>query len=99
SHSDADSIGKIAREYQNVRMQTPSFKELYRALHQIDERRIIENYGMNPKLGKCCTTVCHNCMTSLTYGSNVCSNCRSKKIVNGVFDRIQSLADNQDNTY
>src|SRR5699024_1879816 len=31
--------------------------------------------------------------------SNVCSNCRSKKIVNGVFDRIQSLADNQDNTY
>src|SRR5699024_2284373 len=75
------------------------FKELYRALHQIDERRIIENYGMNPKLGKYYTTVCQNCMTSLTYGSNVCSNCRSKKIVNGVFDRIQSLADNQNNTY
>lgn len=99
TNSDAHSLAKIAREYQKVRMQTPSFKELYRALHQIDERRIIENYGMNPKLGKYYTTVCQNCMTSLTYGSNDCSNCRSKKIVNGVFDRIQSLADNQNNTY
>src|SRR5699024_9098153 len=40
TNSDAHSLAKIAREYQKVRMQTPSFKELYRALHQINHRRI-----------------------------------------------------------
>ena len=82
-----------------IPFQKPSFKELSQSLQQIEGRRIVENYGMNPKLGKYYTTVCQNCMTSLTYGSKICSNCQSNKVINGVFDRIQSLADNQDNNY
>lgn len=93
SNSDAHSLPKIAREYQKIRMQKPSYKELYKALHRIDERKIIANYGMNPKLGKYYTTVCQNCMTALAYGMKTCPHCGSNKIVNGVYDRIQSLAD------
>lgn len=94
TNSDSHSLAKIGREYQKLTMESPSFKELYYALHGVNDRKIIENYGMNPKLGKYYTTVCQACMKPAQYGEKVCMACGSKKVVNGVFDRIQELTDN-----
>ncbi|RKQ37723.1 endonuclease Q family protein [Oceanobacillus halophilus] len=93
TNSDAHSLAKIAREYQEIAMKEPSFKEFYWALHEVEGRGIIRNYGMDPRLGKYHTTVCNECLKHLSPEKRVCSNCGSKKIIKGVFDRIQELAD------
>lgn len=92
SNSDAHSLAKIAREYQEIEMEEPSFKEFNWALHQVDGRKISRNFGMNPKLGKYHTTVCSKCLEPLTTSHKVCPVCGSKKVVKGVSDRIQELA-------
>ncbi|WP_010530879.1 endonuclease Q family protein [Lentibacillus jeotgali] len=91
SNSDAHSLPKIAREYQEITMEEPSFKEFYWALHNVDDRRIKRNFGMNPHLGKYYTTVCSQCLEPLAADAIKCHQCGSKKIVKGVFDRIQEL--------
>lgn len=91
SNSDAHSLAKIAREYQEIMMKTPSFKEFYFALHKIKGRKITKNYGMNPQLGKYHTTVCKACEQSLLPAAIKCSNCGSVKVIKGVFDRIKEL--------
>lgn len=96
SNSDAHSLPKIAREYQEILMKEPSFQEFYYALHQVKGRSIQRNFGMNPQLGKYHTTVCVNCMKALSPKDKKCFNCGSNKIVKGVFDRIQELANVQD---
>lgn len=93
TNSDAHSLAKIAREYQEVIMEKPSFKEFYFALHNVNGRRIKQNFGMNPKLGKYYTTVCDTCLISTHKGTKKCPNCGSTRIINGVFDRIKELKD------
>lgn len=93
SNSDAHSLPKIAREYQDILMEEPSFKEFNWALHQIGDRVIKQNFGMNPHLGKYYTTVCSQCLEPLTPETGHCHACGSAKIIKGVFDRIQELKD------
>src|SRR5690625_2665644 len=93
TNSDAHSLAKIAREYQMIEMKEPSFKEFYWALHHVHGRQIKANYGMNPKLGKYYLTVCDKCLTAPEADIKQCSVCGSTKIIKGVFDRIQELAD------
>ncbi|WP_026906615.1 endonuclease Q family protein [Paucisalibacillus globulus] len=92
TNSDAHSLAKIGREYQEVLMEEPSFKEFNYALHRVDGRKIIRNFGMNPKLGKYHNTVCDKCLNAMNPNMLVCDNCGSKKIVKGVADRIKELA-------
>lgn len=92
SNSDAHSLAKIAREYQEIAMVEPSFQEFYWALHQVNGRKITRNFGMNPQLGKYHTTVCNNCLEPLTPEIKQCPICGSTKIIKGVFDRIQELS-------
>lgn len=91
SNSDSHSLGKIAREYQKVLLKEATFTEFRAALHEKDGRKIIANYGMNPKLGKYYTTVCRLCEIELHYETVTCPNCGRHSIVRGVYDRIQSL--------
>lgn len=93
SNSDAHSLAKIGREYQEIYMDKPSFKEFYWALHEIEGRKIVRNFGMNPKLGKYYTTVCQKCLEPVSTDTHICPACGSKKIIRGVFDRIQELSD------
>ncbi|MFU0791547.1 MAG: endonuclease Q family protein [Virgibacillus proomii] len=93
TNSDAHSLGKIAREYQLINMKTPSFTELLWALRKQNGRRIIKNYGLNPKLGKYYTTVCGNCYNRVSTDVESCPLCHSKKIIKGVSDRIRELCD------
>ncbi len=96
TNSDSHSLQKIAREYQIIRMDEPSFKEFYLALHSSSGRKIVANYGMNPKLGKYYSTVCQACMQSAVFNTEQCPSCGSKKIINGVYDRIKQLQDAYD---
>lgn len=96
TNSDAHSLAKIGREYQEICMETPSFKEFNWALHGVNGRGFYKNYGMKPQLGKYYTTVCSNCYTALPFGTEKCPECGSKKIINGVFDRIQQLKTTDD---
>ena len=91
TNSDAHSLPKIAREYQEVVMQNPTFKEFNWALHRVDGRQIKRNFGMNPLLGKYHTTVCSNCFEQVTTDITKCPKCGSTKIIKGVSDRIEEL--------
>lgn len=91
TNSDSHSLQKIAREYQKIQMKEPSFKEFHRVLHQMDGRKIVANYGMNPLLGKYFTTVCQKCMNPVPFQTKQCPTCQSKRIINGVYDRIKQL--------
>lgn len=91
TNSDSHSLAKIGREYQQILLKEPTFLELKKALHHKEGRKIIANFGMNPRLGKYYSTVCKKCMTKVQYKINTCPNCGSSVIVNGVYDRIKEL--------
>ncbi len=65
TNSDAHSLPKIAREYNKVQMEDISFKELVKALKNEDGRKIISNYGLDPKLGKYHRTYCDACNSTI----------------------------------
>lgn len=92
SNSDAHSLPKIAREYQTLKMQQPSFKELGLALHQKEGRGVASNYGLDPRLGKYHRTMCENCFQVIEDSeAKICPYCGHKRITKGVFDRLQEL--------
>ncbi len=96
SNSDAHSVGKIAREYQRVRMLEPSFEELRLALKEEGGRGVIANYGLSPQLGKYFTTVCEKCFSPSLQGMEDCQICGHKRFVKGVSDRIEELVDDKE---
>ncbi len=52
TNSDAHSLPKIAREYNKIQVEDISFKELMKAIKNEDNRKILSNYGLDPKLRK-----------------------------------------------
>ncbi|MEX1030932.1 MAG: endonuclease Q family protein [Paenibacillaceae bacterium] len=97
TNSDAHSLRKIAREYNKLSMKAPTYTELVKAIQRIDGRKVIANYGLNPRLGKYHRTYCRSCGSIIDEKEDVnverCSYCGSLKIVRGVMDRIQDIAD------
>lgn len=97
SNSDAHSIPKIAREYNIIRMEKPSFREFILALHRRANRRITANVGMDPRLGRYHRTFCLKCEKVQTDSPPVleCRFCGAsgKDIVRGVYDRIREIGD------
>lgn len=91
TNSDAHSLSKIAREYQQLRLQHSSFREFQLALLNEDDRRIQRNYGLDPKLGKYYRTTCKNCFQHKEKDEKVCTNCGNKKWTKGVYERLQQL--------
>jgi len=97
TNSDAHSLPKIGREYNVVELKEPSFKELIFALQGKGDRKIIANYGLDPKLGRYHRTFCENCNHTAIGKPPVhrCEKCGNEKIIKGVFDRIIEIGDNQ----
>ena len=95
TNSDAHSLEKIAREYNVMLLAEPSFQECVAALSRKNGRAVTANYGLNPCLGKYHRTMCEGCNYILAESAqeNVCPKCGSTKIIKGVFDRIQAIAD------
>ncbi|PZD93458.1 TIGR00375 family protein [Paenibacillus sambharensis] len=96
TNSDAHSLSKIGREYNELLLGKPSFADFRMALEGKEGRRIAANYGLNPRLGKYHKTYCLNCESGLDLGGQDrqperCSLCGSTKLVSGVMDRIQEL--------
>lgn len=97
TNSDAHSLPKIAREYNKIAVEDISFKEIVKALKKEDGRRIIANYGLDPKLGKYHRTYCDDCQKSIETKEPVekCPMCGGKNITFGVFDRIELIKDKE----
>jgi uncharacterized protein (TIGR00375 family) len=95
SNSDAHSLPKIAREYNVLEIEEASLAEVARALHREDGRRVIANYGLDPRLGKYHRTFCLDCknIAAAPPPVLVCPTCGSENVVRGVLDRIASIAD------
>ena len=98
TNSDAHSLPRIAREYNEIEVNDISFKELIMALQNIDGRRIVKNYGLDPKLGKYHRTYCEVCNKTIVGKIPVtkCDTCDSKKITMGVLDRIEIIKDKKE---
>ncbi len=98
TNSDAHSLPKIAREYNKILVEDISFKELVKALKNEDGRKIVANYGMDPKLGKYHRTYCEVCGKNIegTAPVTLCDTCDSKNITMGVYDRIEIIKDKKD---
>ena len=98
TNSDAHSLPKIAREYNKMAVEDISFKEIVKALKNEDGRKIISNYGLDPKLGKYHRTYCDDCEKSIETKEPVenCPICGGKNITFGVFDRIELIKDKKE---
>ena len=95
TNSDAHSLPKIAREYNKMLLNDISFKEFVMALKNEDGRKILANYGLDPKLGKYHRTYCEICNKNIPGDAPVtkCDTCDSKNITMGVYDRIEIIKD------
>ncbi|WP_308639069.1 endonuclease Q family protein [Paenibacillus silvisoli] len=93
TNSDAHSLAKIGREYNELRLREPSFQELKLALTGTEGRAITANYGLNPALGKYHRTYCVNCgsLAEDAQDAERCPQCGSLKQVRGVLERITEL--------
>ncbi len=98
TNSDAHSLPKIAREYNKILVDDISFKELVKALRNEDGRKVVANYGMDPKLGKYHRTYCEVCRKNIEGEAPVtlCDTCDSKNITMGVYDRIETIKDKKE---
>jgi len=98
TNSDAHSLPKIAREYNKMLLENISFKEIKKALKNEDGRKVISNYGLDPKLGKYHRTFCENCGKSIELEPPVrlCNKCSGENITMGVYDRIVEIRDKEE---
>ena len=98
TNSDAHSLPKIAREYNKMLMETVSFKEFVKVLKREEGRKILANYGLDPKLGKYHRTYCEVCDKQIPGDAPVtkCDTCDSKNITMGVYDRIEIIKDKEE---
>ena len=98
TNSDAHSLPKIAREYNKMLVNDISFKEVVKALKCEDGRKVLCNYGLDPKLGKYHRTFCDNCNEVIETKEpvSVCPKCGSNKVTFGVFDRIELIRDKKE---
>ncbi len=98
TNSDAHSLPKIAREYNKMQVEDISFKEIVKALKNEDGRKVLANYGLDPKLGKYHRTYCDDCEKAIETKEPVetCPYCGGKNVTFGVFDRIELIRDKQE---
>jgi uncharacterized protein (TIGR00375 family) len=90
TNSDAHSLAKIAREYQIMEMEEPTFTDLGLALQGI-KGQIAANYGLDPLLGKYHQTVCAKCLNPKEPNRTECQECGHTKFIKGVAERIREL--------
>lgn len=98
TNSDAHSLPKIAREYNKMLVEDISFKEVVKALKGEDGRKVLCNYGLDPRLGKYHRTFCDECNQVMETKEpvSVCPKCGSQKVTFGVFDRIELIKDKKE---
>jgi uncharacterized protein (TIGR00375 family) len=95
SNSDAHSLRKMGREYNIMLLKELNFDEVVKALRNQEGRKIVANFGLNPKLGKYHRTFCLNCqiITQLPPPVTECPNDPKHRVVMGVLDRLVVIRD------
>ena len=95
ANSDAHSLPKIAREYNVLWLEDLSFEEVVWALRRERGRKVLANYGLDPRLGKYHRTFCPKCEVIAPTAPPVlcCPLCGGGDVVKGVLDRIAEIAD------
>lgn len=95
TNSDAHSLPKIAREYNKFLVKDINFEEIFKAIKMEDERKIVSNYGLDPKLGKYNRSFCEDCNRSIEIDppATKCDKCGGNNITMGVYDRIEIIKD------
>ncbi len=98
TNSDAHSLPKIAREYNKMLVEDINFEEFLKVLKRENGRKVIKNYGLDPKLGKYHRTYCEICCKQIPGKAPVskCDTCDSRNITMGVFDRIEVIKDRKE---
>ena len=98
TNSDAHSLPKIAREYNKILVEDISYKEILKAFKNEDGRKIVANYGLDPKLGKYHRTFCEDCGMPIegTAPITKCNKCNGLNITMGVYDRIEVIKDKKE---
>lgn len=94
TNSDAHSLPKIGREYNVIQIKQPTYQELLMAFKRENGRKIIANYGLDPKLGKYHRTHCEECNHTAIGLPPVfqCEKCGSHRVTKGVLDRIIEIS-------
>ncbi len=97
TNSDAHSLPKIGREYNKMLVEDINFKEVVKALKNEDGRKVLANYGLDPKLGKYHRSFCEDCNKTIEIdeAAEKCPECGGKNIVFGVYDRIELIKDKE----
>lgn len=99
TNSDAHSLPKIAREYNELELEDISFNSINKMLNRTKDENgninnyVVKNYGLDPKLGKYHRTYCDNCNLISDLKEELCIRCNSNKITKGVYDRILEIED------
>jgi len=98
TNSDAHSLPRIAREYNKMQMEDINFEEFLKVLKREGNRKILKNYGLDPKLGKYHRTYCEICNKQIPGKApvTICDTCDSKNITMGVYDRIEVIKDKKE---
>lgn len=97
SNSDAHSLSKIGREYNQLAMEELCWEEFIFCLKRERGRSVASNYGLDPRLGKYYRTFCCACGARATTPPPVgkCLVCGSSRVVPGVLDRIYQIKDRE----
>ena len=97
TNSDAHSLPKIAREYNKFLVEDINFKEIIKAIKMEDGRKILANFGLDPKLGKYNRSFCEDCNQSIEIAPPAlkCDKCGGDNITMGVYDRIEIIKDQE----
>jgi len=97
SNSDSHSPWphRLGREFNRIRMASPTFSELKKALANKDGRAVVMNAGFNPREGKYHASGCNRCYQVFSAKQRLdyrqrCPLC-SASIKKGVRDRIEEL--------
>ena len=77
--------------------KTP-LSNIVKALKGEDGRKVLCNYGLDPRLGKYHRTFCDECNQVIETKEpvSVCPKCGSQKVTFGVFDRIELIKDKKE---
>lgn len=100
TNSDAHSLPKIAREYNKLLVEDINYEEIMKAIRGVDRRKIVANYGLDPKLGKYNRSFCEDCNKSIETPPPAlkCDKCNGTHITMGVYDRIEMIKDQESNS-
>ena len=97
TNSDAHSLPRIAREYNKMLVEDINYEEIIKAIKMEDDRTILANYGLDPKLGKYNRSFCEDCNKSIETPPPAlkCDKCGGTNITMGVYDRIEIIKDQE----